>query len=237
MLLGEPWRGRPRCAPRRRTPRRFPGRPRRGSTAAARRAARARTARRCRSRRAAGSRRGRDSRTRPCPRPPVERAQRLEHLARIVARSRAAPARRRRAPIAAISCSSSADAPAETGAASAHQAEQLGRGNARSSHHVREEVARSGRPPRPCGACAGRSSPRGGRGSAPGRRRAPRRRGVGIDRLQLAVGRDRGRLDRLVPGAELLPPELAREELLRAPEARGTSSGATGLIVSGTRTR
>src|SRR5262249_55210708 len=42
---------------------------------------------------------------------------------------------------------------------------------------------------------------------------------VGVDRLQCAVSPDRGRLDRLVPVAELLAPELPLEDFFRAAEA------------------
>ena len=91
---------------------------RRGSRAAARRAARARRAPRCRSRRGAGSRRGRGTPDTAAPVVAVERAQRVEHAGRdrrptsrsscargILPRSRRSAARAR------------ADAPADTGAA------------------------------------------------------------------------------------------------------------------------
>ncbi len=42
---------------------------------------------------------------------------------------------------------------------------------------------------------------------------------IGIDRLQLAVRLDRGRLDGLVPVAKLLSPELPLDDLFRALEA------------------
>ena len=43
--------------------------------------------------------------------------------------------------------------------------------------------------------------------------------GVGVDRLQLAMDPDRGRLERLVPLAQLLAPDLALPHLLGAREA------------------
>ena len=43
--------------------------------------------------------------------------------------------------------------------------------------------------------------------------------GVGVDRLQLAMGLDRGRLERLVPLAQLLAPDLALPHLFGAGEA------------------
>src|SRR5207249_1082357 len=47
---------------------------------------------------------------------------------------------------------------------------------------------------------------------------------VGVDRLQLPVRLHRGRLERLVPVAQLLPPELPLIDLLRTLEAPGELS-------------
>ena len=91
-------------------------RPTIGSSAAARRAARARSARRCRSRRAADSRRGRDTPTsRRRPRRRTRAARRASCRGR--RRSRGARGPPGRSLIAAMSRSSSPDAPADTGAA------------------------------------------------------------------------------------------------------------------------
>ena len=101
---------------RRRPPAPVRRRRRCGSRAAARRAARARSGRRCRSRRAAGSRRGRDTPTSPCrPRRRARAARRAPRPGR--RRTRGARARPRPSAIAAMSRSSSSDAPADTGAA------------------------------------------------------------------------------------------------------------------------
>ena len=103
-----------------------------GSRAAARRAARARSGRRCRSRRAAGSRRGRDTPT--SPRRPRRRARAAPSSILPGSPSESRSAR------AAGSCVDRGDEPLELarrarrdGRRAAHQAEQLGRRDGRSS--------------------------------------------------------------------------------------------------------
>ena len=106
------------------------------------------------------------------------------------------------------------------GRSAAHQAEQLGSWKLRPLSDVREEVAR-------------RHQRRRGEAHVLGDHRCvvvgatPEvcdellvSKAVGVDRLQLPVHRDRGRLDHVVPFAQLLPPQLPLEQLLRTGDPR-----------------
>ena len=190
-----------------------------GSRAAARRAARARSARRCRSRRAADTRRGRDT-----PTSPGRRRRRTRAARRASCRGRRRTRGAREPPcrcvIAAMSRSSSPDAPADTGAAP----RIIASASAGGTLGPRSRGARAGRRPAASPTPVNRMCWKiicewWSRQRVEVRDQLVVGERVGVDRLQLAVGLDRGRLERLVPLAELLAPDLALPHLLGAREA------------------
>ena len=157
-----------------------------------------------------------------------QRPQRVEHLGRVVV-GREQLLRRRVLGERARELLELLGAARRHGRRAAHQREQLGRRRGGPRADVREEVAdrqhRAGGEAHVLGDHLGvvlGAAPEVGDELVVGER-------VGVDRLDVAMRGDRGRLGRLVPFAQLLAPELVGPDLLGAREALGDLLVGRGL--------